>query len=151
MKKRCVALLDVDHTLLMSDDSLNHDLIRSLLQHEITHIYLFTDMTLHPPEIENRNGLIKTLEETGFAVHNVLTPNDLTWVEMDPNETKKLHAWCFVEKLYKGKFYGTEFEEFVLVHSTEFPNMAGAIPAKYRRAWKRIQRRMYGNAQHWDS
>jgi len=113
----------------MSDDSLNIDLVDSLLVHGIKHVFLFTDMTLHPPEIENRNSLIKELEEIGFAVHNVLTPNDLTWLDMDEVEAKQLHEWAFSAKLYTGKFYGPEFEAYVTSCSSDLPKMSEAIVA----------------------
>lgn len=132
--KRCVALLDVDHTLLMDDNSLNENLTESLLCHEINHLFLFTDMTFHAPAIEDRNLLIKALEEGGFAVHGVITPNDLTWHDMDSDETLKLHDWCFIKKVYTGKLYGDAFENFIHSNACDFPKLSDTIrlysPAK---------------------
>ena len=67
----------------------------------------------HLHAIEDRNKLIKTLEEAGFAIHGVITPNDFVWNVISPSEALKLYHWCFVERIYTGKLYGADFEEFL--------------------------------------
>mmetsp|Transcript_11607 Transcript_11607/g.13988 ORF Transcript_11607/g.13988 Transcript_11607/m.13988 type:complete len:270 (+) Transcript_11607:61-870(+) len=126
-----VALIDVDHTLLFNNDDININLTNSLLARGIYKIYLFTDMSFSSHSIDERNTLITKLEQQGFAVRGVITPNDLTWTQMDQFETKQLHEWCFsnnnTKKEYQGKLYGEEFELFIKSHSNELPKLSKAI------------------------
>lgn len=123
-----VALLDVDHTLLFDlSDSLNLTLLNCLLEHEITRIYLFTDMTFSRHTIEERNGLMKQLEELGFSVQGAITPNDIAWANMNTSEVTKLHDMCFRDRTYSGKLYGAEFEAFVLEQSCALPTLSKAV------------------------
>lgn len=117
----CVALLDVDHTLVLYDDTLNFPLITALLANGITRIYLFTDMNFHILAITDRNKLIKELEEMGFSVQGVITPSDVVWNTMDTTEAVKLHHWCFTAKKYSGTFYGEDFDDFLRSHALDFP------------------------------
>lgn len=122
-----VALLDVDHTLLLHDNKLNVPLLQSLMNCGITHAYLFTDMTFSCDAIEDRNQLVKALEEYGMAIHGVISPNDLTWAEMDNGECMKLYSMCFHKAAYKGKLHGLQFEDFVLSCAAELPNLSRAV------------------------
>lgn len=122
--KRAVALLDVDHTLLFDvDDEINENLTRSLLNHGVDRIYLFTDMTLNPNVVEERNRLVKGLEEMGFAVQGVITPNDLVWGTMMVEDAVEVHRMCVLDSVYKGKFHGPEFEAFLQSHQNAFPSV----------------------------
>lgn len=123
-----VAFLDVDHTLLFdSPDSLNMTLLNALVDHEITRVYLFTDMTFSQHAIEERNVLMKKLEELGFSVQGAITPGDITWAMMDNEETSRLHDMCFQDRIYTGKLHGPDFESFVLRHMDTLPNLCKAI------------------------
>lgn len=122
-----VALLDVDHTLLDINDAVNDVLLEALLAQNIVRVYLFTDMTFNQHVIEERNDLVKHLEQMGFSVQGIITPNDLTWSQMNSGEVLKLHHWCFVEKLYRGKLYGKEFEDFVASKKAELPGIYDAL------------------------
>lgn len=120
----CIALLDVDHTLVLYNDTLNLPLLTALLDKEITRIYLFTDMNFHVLAIMDRNKLIKELEEMGFSVQGVITPSDVVWNTIDATEAVKLHHWCFTAKKYSGTFYGEEFDTFLAAHTLDFPNIS---------------------------
>jgi len=123
-----VAFLDVDHTLLFdSPDSLNLTLLNALLDNGITRVFLFTDMTFSQHAIEERNGLMKQLEELGFSVHGAITPNDVTWAMMDVSEVRKLHEMCFQDRSYTGKLYGSDFESFIQGRVDVLPNLSNAI------------------------
>lgn len=123
-----VAFLDVDHTLLFdTPDSLNLTLLNALLDNNITRIYLFTDMTFSQHAIEERNSLMKQLEELGFSVQGAITPNDITWAMMKVPEVRKLHDMCFQDRIYTGKLYGSDFEAFILAHMDLLPNLSQAV------------------------
>lgn len=126
-KKQPVALLDVDHTLLGVNDEVNSTLLEALLVGNITRVYLFTDMTFNQNVIEERNALVKNLEEMGFSVQGIITPNDLTWSQMNSGEVMKLHHWCFVERQYSGKLYGQQFEDFVASKNADLPGIYSAL------------------------
>ena len=127
MKKQPVALLDVDHTLLFGcDDTINPNLTTALLNHGITKAYLFTDMIFKPHSIKERNKLVKDLEEMGFAIQGVITPCDLSWSRMDIEEIELLHHKCIIDRSpdsYKGKLYGTQFDNFMIKNKDVFPNL----------------------------
>lgn len=76
---RPIVLLDVDHTLILGDNSVNQALLNALKAQGILDTYLFTDMTLNRSQIEERNELLATMRSQGFAVHGVMTPSDITW------------------------------------------------------------------------
>lgn len=124
-----VALLDVDHTLLDINDDVNEVLLEALIARNITRVFLFTDMTFNQHVIEERNGLVKLMEQMGFSVQGIITPNDLTWSQMNSGEVMKLHNWCFGEKLYAGKLYGEQFEAFVSSKKDELPGIYNALIA----------------------
>ena len=122
--KRAVALLDVDHTLLFDiDDEINENLTRALLDNGIDRVYLFTDMTLNANVIEERNRLVKGLEEMGFAVQGVITPNDLVWGVVTTVDAVEIHRMCVLDNIYKGKFHGPDFETFLQNNHDSFPSI----------------------------
>ena len=125
-KRRNVALLDVDHTLKLGDNSLNLPLLESLFQCGIDHAYIFTDMTFSSPAIQDRNELVKELEELGMAIHGVITPSDVTWPQMDDTECMRLYSMCFSEGLYTGRLHGVEFENFLLSQNEQLPSLCRA-------------------------
>ena len=126
-RRRNVALLDVDHTLKLGDNSLNLPLLECLFQCGIDHAYLFTDMTFNSPAIEDRNELVKELEELGMAIHGVITPSDVTWPQMDDAECLRLYSMCFSEGLYTGRLHGAEFERFIASQSDQLPSLGRAV------------------------
>ncbi len=98
-RKRPIALLDMDHTLvytvyvkneqgeritdetgeLKTENVYNVKLLNKLKAHGIRDVYLFTDMTISKTRLEDRLKLIKFLEEQAFTVHGVITPLDFFW------------------------------------------------------------------------
>lgn len=103
-RKRPIALLDMDHTLVytayltnekgerLTDETgelqtktvYNIELLNKLKANGIRDAYLFTDMTISKNRLEDRLQLIKFLEEQGFTVHGVITPLDFFWNFNDP-------------------------------------------------------------------
>ncbi len=86
---RLVAFLDVDDTLIITEDTelgrirtLNQQLINQLKKNRINHIYLFTNMDLadvnhhDSPNRITRKRLISELNLQGITVDGVLTPAD---------------------------------------------------------------------------
>lgn len=110
-----VALLDVDHTLMVnskdrnaSDSVLNTPLLDALQSHGINDVYLFTDMIFRGTDIEDRENLITALKSRGFTVHGVLSPNDLSWNGVDGSEALAL------DKIgYRGQLSGETFSAVV--------------------------------------
>lgn len=82
-KQKVAALVDVDHTLLMTDargNVVNEKLIKSLKQQGIHDIYLFTDMTFNASGLEDRKELVQLLEKKyGMNVRGVITSPDYAW------------------------------------------------------------------------
>lgn len=133
-----VGLLDVDHTLLFSagcdpsePGSFNNILVHCLLQYGVRDIYLFTDMTFSTHSVQERLTLVRMLQLRGFTVHGVITPCDLVWSACDSKEIALLHAMCTDISQYKGKFYGKQFEEFVLSCSTDLPQLSRAVTSYF--------------------
>lgn len=127
LKLRCVALLDVDHTLIFHDNTLNKALIDCLKQNFIKDVYLFTDMTFHDSGIQDREQLLENLKKQELNVVKVLTPNDICWEGVNSEEALTLHKWCFEERKYNSKLFGEEFESYVTSNAAELPTLAAAI------------------------
>ncbi len=125
-EKRPVALLDVDHTLLIGNE-LNTELIEALKANGIKDVYLFTDMTFKQDSLEERNRLIENLSTNGFIVHGVITPNDLAWDNIHPEQATQLYTWCMDDDTFTGELCGEAFEEFVISKEAVIPNLANAI------------------------
>lgn len=125
--KRSVALLDVDHTLLFSLDTINLDLLQSLLNHQILDIYLFTDMVFSKSGIKDRTQLITRLEAMGFVVHGTITISDVLWSQLDPAECSKFYD--ALTEGYHGSFIGNRFKIVMseLLGSGAFPNICNAL------------------------
>lgn len=96
--KRPIALLDVDHTLIKTEEMasgeyeqvLNVTLIEALKKQGFSKVYLFTDMIFRPRDIMHRQNLIKQLKEGyGIDVLGVITPNDLYWTEVNKLDDEK--------------------------------------------------------------
>jgi hypothetical protein len=130
---RCVALLDVDHTLLFGtcgfDDAalqLNDAMLDALVSHGVRDVFLFTDMTLSTASVQERLSLVEILRERyEFEVHGALTPCDLTWEAIDEAEAMRLHELCFgPESVYDGVLYGESFAEFLRSNRDELPRIA---------------------------
>ena len=60
-------------------------------------------------------------------MHGVVCPSDVTWKSMDAIETMKLYTWCFIERKYTGKFFGSEFDEFMTNQQDEFPILSNLV------------------------
>jgi hypothetical protein len=90
--KRPVALIDVDHTLVYTDNQgrtvINMELIRALKAKGIHDLYLFTDMIFRLNMLTDRIQLINDLQILGFTVHGCITPNDYFWGS-DPKMLEK--------------------------------------------------------------
>ncbi len=80
-----VALLDVDETLIFADYNnsnrsvVNDELLNRLKQAGVTNIYLFTDMTFKPTNLQDREWLITKLKARGFTISGVVCPADVVW------------------------------------------------------------------------
>jgi hypothetical protein len=108
-RKRPVAVLDADHTLLCSkmadpekqnipnteegvgENIYNLDLLNALKTAGIRDIYLFTDMIFSEHSLRDRIKLIKFLESQGFTVHGCITPNDYFW-DFDTGRLQEFQA-----------------------------------------------------------
>jgi hypothetical protein len=92
--KRAVALIDVDHTLVYTDNQgrtvINMELIRALKVKGISDLYLFTDMIFRLDMLIDRKQLIKDLQTFGFIVHGCITPNDYFWAS-DPEMIERFY------------------------------------------------------------
>ena len=88
-EQRPVALLDVDHTLLFDENTLNTQLLDALKSAGISDFYLLTDMTYKITGIQERNNLVRQLRENGFVVHGVITPQDLVWNSLTSEKALK--------------------------------------------------------------
>ncbi len=86
-----IALVDVDGTLLSTKNKsiYNLNLIRALISCNINHIYLFSDMVCTKDAIDERETLIRVLEEHRITVLGVLTPADLFY-DYSPEKIKDL-------------------------------------------------------------
>lgn len=131
---RPVALLDVDHTLVFgifgggeAAVKLNLSLLAHLTKANILDVFLFTDMTFSSSAVAERRELTAMLEARGFKVHGVITPCDVVWNGTTEKEASLLHKLCTEDGVYRGKFYGEEFEKFVLSRSEELPALALAV------------------------
>jgi len=107
---------------------LNASMLESLSRHDITDVYLFTDMTLSSSSVSERRELSDILRSRyGFSVHGCITPCDLTWNGFGAEEALTLHQMCMVDNLYLGKFFGPEFQAFIESHAAELPQISRTI------------------------
>lgn len=134
---RPVALLDVDSTLIFNLNDLNFTLINSLKSKGIKDVYLFTDMTLTPSVVKERQELVIRLVNQGLKVHGVITPCDPTWAAIPENITpadEEIFVSVLTDTSKKAKSIHdiqesdkVFIEEFQSNISTKLREMAGAL------------------------
>lgn len=123
-----VVLFNIGEKLRYRDSSLNIPLLECLFQNGIRDIYLFTTEKLNSQIVEDGNEIVRLLEEVGMVVHGVVTPSDLTWSQMRPDECVQLYTRCCSDrKLADLLASGVDIEEFVMSHALDFPCLARAI------------------------
>ncbi len=120
---RIIALLDVDDTLYfgyhpppLDKKRINLDLLLALKERKITELYLFTDMVMEDRVIAHRQLLIEFLRSQGFAVHGVITPNDLLWgnyLIYKDSAIRNKNSSVFVRNSFKKNQPGIAFDEAV--------------------------------------
>jgi hypothetical protein len=107
---------------------LNLTLLQCLKGRGIEDVFLFTDMTFKTASVQERSALVSVLQKRHhFRVHGVITPCDVCWGEISCEEAMHLERMCFSDNLYTGKFYGSEFEQFVCSQAAVIPGMAIAV------------------------
>jgi hypothetical protein len=81
-RKRILALLDVDNTLIFGSEPnirYNDNLIDTLLENGVKDVYLFSSMSLKKDTVKERVALIEYLEKKGITVHGAICASDLIW------------------------------------------------------------------------
>ncbi len=122
------ALVDVDHTLLDDNGTLNEKIVASLLQNNIQDVYLFTDMRFQVSVVNERRKLIGQLTEYGLNVRGVLTTPDLFWAA-NSNDLTALDA-CMAKNNINLRFGNTLSDEQFASLKQECPSVGLALQQK---------------------
>ena len=127
------ALLDVMDTLIDGDTNYNLNLIDSLLENNITDVYLFTDMSFMPDELGKLRELISVLIDKGLTIHGVMTVYDLFWgieLEQLKSLSKNISEHILVAELgliSGNRFTSSEVETITNKLDSYCPALANAL------------------------
>ena len=110
-KRKKIAIIDVNDTLLLNGNRWNDDLLKSLKDNDINTVYLLTNMdaTSMLKEKDDKQTftitkLLNKMEQQGFDVKDVITPAD-RFYDDDPGQffkdyTKDVTTWKKYQELY---------------------------------------------------